>query len=165
MENKMMEIKLAVAAFFSAVATFLGWQGIMAVVWVCVMLIDYISGTCAALKAGDWCSKTAREGLWHKGGMIVVVVVAALADMILGIICQHLPINFQWTSIIMPLVLAWYIITEMGSIIENAVKMGAVVPQWLVKLLRASLKHIDAVGERLEPEEKSVPPEEIGAEE
>lgn len=150
MGNRMMEIKLAITAFFTAIGTFLGWQGIMAVVWVAAMLIDYVSGTCAAMKAGEWCSKTAREGLWHKGGMIVVVVVAAFADLILGIICEHLPIGFSWTSIVLPLVLAWYIVTEMGSIIENAVKMGAAVPGWLVKLLKASVKHIDVVGEQLD---------------
>ena len=160
MENRMMECKVAITAFFTAVGALLGWQGIMAVVWVAAMLIDYISGTCAAMKAGDWCSKTAREGLWHKGGMILVVIVAAGADLVLGIVCQHLPLGFQWVSIVMPLVLAWYIITEMGSIIENAVKLGAAVPQWLVKLLRASLKKVDSVGQSMEPEEKSVPPEE-----
>ena len=162
MENRMMEIKVAITAFFTAIGTVLGWQGIMAVVWVAAMLIDYISGTCAAMKAGEWCSKTAREGLWHKGGMIVVVVVAAFADLILGIICEHLPLGFDWTSIVLPLVLAWYIVTEMGSIIENAVKMGAAVPQWLVKLLKAGIKKIDAVGEQLEGiEEENVPKEEI----
>ena len=161
MENRMMEIKVAITAFFTAIGTVLGWQGIMAVVWVTAMLIDYISGTCAAMKAGEWCSKTAREGLWHKGGMIVVVVVAAFADLILGIICEHLPLGFAWTSIVLPLVLAWYIVTEMGSIIENAVKMGATVPQWLVKLLKASIKKIDTVGDQLEGASTKTVSEEI----
>ena len=155
MENRMMEIKLAITAFFTAAGAVLGWQGIMAVIWVLAMLIDYISGTCAAMKAGEWCSKTAREGLWHKAGMIVVVIVASFADMVLGMICEHLPIGIQWTCIVLPLVLAWYIVTEMGSIIENAVKMGAAVPQWLVKLLKASIKHLDNVGEQLDSENQN----------
>ena len=42
---------------------------------------------------------------------------------------------------IMPLVLAWYILTELGSILENAVKLGARVPKWLTKLL-ATVEHM-----------------------
>ena len=152
MEDYLMQTKAAVAAFFMAIGAFLGWQGIMAVVWVAVMAIDYITGTAAAFKAKEWSSAVARQGLWHKGGMIAVVIVAALADFIMSIICEHLPIGIQWTIIILPLVLAWYIVTELGSILENAVKMGAVVPEWLVKLLKASLKAVDEQGNAIEDE-------------
>lgn len=147
MENKLMTLKAAIAAFFTALGAFLGWQGIMALVWVCCMAIDYLTGTAAACHDGEWSSKTAREGLWHKGGMIVVVAVAAIADGIMAVICANIPIGFEWPVLILPLVLAWYIITELGSILENAVKMGAPVPEWLVKLLKASAKIVDTAGE------------------
>lgn len=150
MENNLVEIKLAIAAFFTAIGTFLGWQGVMALVWVIVMAIDYITGTAAAMKNGEWCSATARQGLWHKGGMLIVVIAAFIADCALSVICDHLPIGIEWTSIVLPLVLAWYIVTELGSILENAVKMGAPVPSWLVKLLKVGLKAIDEAGERIE---------------
>lgn len=150
MEEKLMTIKAAIAAFFTAVAAFLGWQGIMALVWVIAMAIDYLTGTAAAMKKGEWSSAVARQGLWHKGGMIVVVIVAFIGDCIMAVICEHLPIGITWTSIILPLVLAWYIVTELGSILENAVKMGAAVPDWLVKLLKIGLKAIDKVGETIE---------------
>lgn len=147
MENNLMTFKAGIAAFFTALGAFLGWQGIMALVWVCAMALDYITGTAAACYTGEWSSKTAREGLWHKGGMIVVVIVAAIADGIMAVICANIPIGFAWPVLILPLVLAWYIITELGSILENAVKMGAPVPEWLVKLLKASLHVVDGAGE------------------
>ena len=147
MEDNLMGFKASIVAFFTALGAFLGWQGIMAVVWVCAMALDYITGTAAACYAGEWCSKTARAGLWHKGGMIVVVIVAAIADIIMAVICANIPIGFQWPVIVLPLVLAWYIITELGSILENAVKMGAPVPEWMVKLLKASLQFVDGAGE------------------
>lgn len=148
MNESLVGVKAAIAAFFTALAAFLGWKGIMAVVWVVAMLMDYLSGTAAACKAGDWCSATARQGLWHKGGMILVVTVAAVADGVLVLICEHLPLGIDWPAIILPLVLAWYIITELGSILENAVKLGAAVPSWLTRLLKASLKAVEAVGDR-----------------
>ena len=147
MENKLMTFKAAIAAFFTALGAFLGWQGIMALVWVCCMAIDYLTGTAAACHDGEWSSKTARDGLWHKGGMIVVVAVAAIADGIMAVICANIPIGFEWPVLILPLVLAWYIITELGSILENAVKMGAPVPEWMVKLLKAGIKIVADAGE------------------
>jgi toxin secretion/phage lysis holin len=111
------------------------------------MAMDYLTGTAAACHAGEWSSKTAREGLWHKGGMIVVVVVAAIADGVMAVICANIPIGIEWPVLILPLVLAWYIITELGSILENALKMGAPVPEWLIKLLKASLNVVDNAGE------------------
>lgn len=146
MENNMMNFKAALAAFFTALGAFLGWQGIMAVVWVCAMALDYATGTMAACHNGDWSSAVAREGLWHKSGMIFVVIVAGIADCVMAVICEHLPLAMSWPSLVLPLVLAWYIITELGSILENAVKMGAPVPEWLVKLLKASIKVVDGAG-------------------
>ena len=160
MEVKLVEMKAAIAAFFTSIGVLLGWQGVMALAWVAAMAIDYITGTWAAMKNGEWSSAVARQGLWHKGGMIIVVVVSFAADFVMAIICDHLPIGVEWTSIILPLVLAWYIVTELGSILENAVKMGAVVPPWLTKLLKIGLKAIDESGEKLE-EQTAVESEEI----
>lgn len=153
MNDTLVGIKAALAAFFTALGAFLGWKGIMAIVWVVAMLLDYISGTAAACKSGQWCSATARQGLWHKGGMIIVVTVAAIADGVMALICQHLPLGIAWPAIILPLVLAWYIITELGSILENAVKLGAAVPNWLTKLLKASLKAVESIGDNADVED------------
>lgn len=147
MKENLATIKAAIVAGCTALGAFLGWKGVMLLAWVLVMALDYISGTVAACKQGQWSSATAREGLWHKAGMIFAVAVAAIADWIMVLIAQYIPIGIQWPGIILPLVLAWYIITELGSILENAVKMGAKVPGWLVKLLKGSLSAIDAAGE------------------
>ena len=152
MGNYLTEIKIGIAAFFTALSAWLGWQGVMALVWVAAMAVDYITGTAAAMKEGQWSSAVARQGLWHKGGMIAVVTVALLADWALGMLCQHLQLGITWTSILVPLVLAWYIMTELGSILENAVKMGAPVPAWLVKLLKTGLKAVDTAAETLAEE-------------
>ncbi len=144
MEEKLTAFKGAMAAFAMSLGAFLGWQGIMALVWVGAMALDYLSGSMAACRAGQWSSAVAREGLWHKGGMILVVVVAAVADGVMTVLCGNLPMEMDWPGVVLPLVLAWYILTELGSILENAVKMGAAVPQWRVKLLTAGIRAVDA---------------------
>lgn len=148
MNETMVTAKVAIAAFFTAIGAFLGWKGIMALVWVVLMALDYISGTLAARKDGSWKSAVAREGLWHKGGMILVVVVALIADMVMAVALQNIPVvNIAWPDVLLPLVLAWYIITELGSILENAIKLGANVPVWLVRILDASLKIVETAGQ------------------
>ena len=147
MNENLVTIKTAIVAGCTALGAFLGWKGVMLIAWVAVMALDYLSGTMAACKAGEWCSATARQGLWHKGGMLLVVAVSAIADAVMVVIVEYVPIGIQWPGIILPLVLAWYIITELGSILENAVKMGANGPAWLVKLLKASAKIVEAAGD------------------
>lgn len=146
MKETMLAWKAALVVFFTALGELLGWKGIMMVAWVIAMALDYISGTMAACKEGKWSSAVARQGLWHKGGMILVVAVSGMADLVMLIICQHIPVTIPWPGLILPLVLAWYIITELGSILENAVKMGAAVPGWLVQLLEAGAKAMENAG-------------------
>jgi phage-related holin len=43
-------------------------------------------------------------------------------------------------------VLVWYIITELGSILENSIKMGAVVPEWLARGLKITAEALDKAG-------------------
>ena len=147
MNENLVTVKTAIVAGCTALGAFLGWKGVMLIAWVAVMALDYLSGTMAACKHKQWNSETAREGLWHKGGMIAVVLVAAITDWIMVLIAQYIPIGIQWPGIILPLVLAWYIITELGSILENAVTLGANVPSWLVKLLKASADIVASAGD------------------
>lgn len=147
MEEKLLTIKAAIAAVFSALGVFLGWKGIMALVWLVLMALDWITGTAAARKNGTWKSSTARDGAWHKAGSFLVILVAFMADFILSVMLPHIPVlNVAWPEMLAPLVLAWYILTELGSILENAIKLGAPVPVWIVKIFDATLKMVENVG-------------------
>lgn len=147
MNEKLVAIKAAISAALTAVGVFLGWRGVMAVVWIVLMALDYATGTAAAWHSGTWSSTVARDGIWHKGGTILIVAVAAIADGVIVLIGDHLPLGFTWPGLVFPLVLAWYIITEMGSICENAVKMGANVPEWFVRILKIGLRAVNDAGE------------------
>ena len=147
MNEKLVTVKSAIAAALTAVGAFLGWKGIMLIVWVGVMALDYLSGTLAACREGQWSSGIARQGLWHKGGMILVVTVAAIADAVMVMVVTYVPLGMQWPGLILPLVLAWYILTELGSILENAVKMGANVPEFLIRILKDGIRRTESTGE------------------
>ena len=44
------------------------------------------------------------------------------------------------------LVLVWYILTELGSVVENAGALGAPVPAWLARMLVALESGVDRTG-------------------
>ena len=117
-----------------------GWIGWLVVGWVCCMALDWISGSAAAKKNEEWKSSTARDGIWHKAGMILVVIIAAIVDGVLGQIVNNVPgftLPFTYGTMVFPVVICWYIFTELGSICENANKMGATIPNFLISLLSA----------------------------
>ena len=143
-KNIFLAIKAAIAAVCAAFTAAFGWLGWLVVAWVACMVVDYISGSAAAAKAGDWSSEKARAGIWHKTGMIFVVLVAAVTDAVLATLVSNIPgLQIDYSTMVLPLVLAWYIFTELGSIAENAALLGAPVPEWLVKLLAVGKKMVD----------------------
>ena len=146
------KLKAAVAAVTGALTALWGWMGWLAVGWIVCMGLDYLTGSMAAAKAGQWSSGKARDGIWHKCGMIVVVLVAAGADLLLAIVLANLPLvalPVEYTGLVCPVVLVWYIVTELGSMVENAAVMGAPVPKWLGKLLAMGKNAVDAAGDKL----------------
>ena len=144
--------KAAIAAITGALTALWGWMGWLVVGWIVCMAADYLTGSMAAAKAGEWNSARAREGIWHKCGMIVVVLVAAGVDLLLEAALENLPgvqLPFSFGGIVCPMVLVWYIITELGSIAENGVSLGAPMPGWLVKLLKIGKDAVDSAGEKI----------------
>ena len=144
--------KAAAIALIGALTGIWGWFGWLVIGWVFCMVVDYITGSLAAAKQGEWSSAQAREGIWHKTGMIVVVIVAAGADLLISLVLANIPavqLPFDYGGLICPIVLVWYGVTELGSITENAVAMGAPVPGWLTKLLQVSKDAIDSAGDQI----------------
>ena len=144
--------KASVIAVIGALTGLWGLFGWLVIGWVVCMAVDYITGSAAAAKQGQWSSSMAREGIWHKAGMIVVVIVAAGADLLISLVLANIPavqLPFTYSGLICPIVLVWYGVTELGSITENAVAMGAPVPGWLTKLLQVSKDAIDNAGDQI----------------
>lgn len=124
----------------------------MVIFFIACMAVDYLTGTGVAIKTGKWESKAAREGLWHKLGSVIAVAVAGGADLLIGSIINNIPaitLPFEYTVFLSPLVLAWYIITEMGSIVENAGAMGAPIPAFLSKMLAQLHDATENAGDKL----------------
>ena len=159
MENNLMELKVSLIAFVGILTGFWGWMGWLVVGWVLCMVLDYITGCVSACVAGEWSSKRAFQGVFHKLGSMTIVVSAAGLDFLMSAALEQLPIlelPVEYRGLICPIVLVWYIVMELGSICENAVAMGAPVPGFLVKLLAVSKEAVEKVGGEDESEKEEV---------
>lgn len=138
---------VAIITTFFAVHRWWLW---LCIIWIAFMLLDYLTGTFAALKNGAWSSKIAREGLWHKAGELLVALLAIGLDLTILVVSTNMPglqISFQWPCLLSALIFTWYILTEAGSIIENAGELGAPIPKWLAKLIAALKGKVDDAGD------------------
>lgn len=144
--DKINGFKAAVSAVIALFTALWGWAGWLIFLWVAAMGLDYISGTAAAIKRGEWSSTVAREGLWHKLGEILAMLVAALLDIAIGVVLPQIPgipVTLEYTVFLVPLVCVWYILTEAGSVVENVGKMGAPIPGWLRKAIASLRDKVD----------------------
>lgn len=144
-ENIFLAIKAMVVGVAGAFSAAFGWMGWLVLAWVACMIVDYLTGSAAAMATGNWSSAQARAGIWHKGGMVVIVVVSALADGVLGAVINSsgMPLPIEYNNLLCPVVLVWYVLTEIGSVAENATAMGANVPPFLIKILAAAKNTVD----------------------
>lgn len=145
--DKATEIKAAAAAVIAFLTSLWGWLGWAVCIFAAAMLLDWITGSLAARSKGEWSSAVARQGLWHKLGEIVALLVASLCDIAIAIIINSTtaPLfpDIQYHNYLTLIVSIWYIFTELGSIIENAEKLGAPVPSWLLKFIGHMKKQAD----------------------
>ncbi len=145
-------IKAAIVTVFAGISACLGWFGWLVIIFVSSMSGDMITGMMVAAKNNEWSSKVNREGIWRKFGSIVAVLVTAVLDIVIGMVVNNIPsvtLPFTYTVLLCPIVLLWYIIGELGSIIENVGKMGAPVPAFLKKIIAVFKNTVDDVGDKI----------------
>ena len=151
-EETIRGIKAAIAGTLALLTTLWGWFGWLVLIWILLMFMDWIVGTALACKDGRWLSTKLREGIWHKVGMVLTFLISLAADLLIGLTLDHLPmvhLPFHFSVLLSPLVLVWYIVGELGSLAEHAVSTGAPVPVWLLRILEAGRKAVDAAGNQV----------------
>ncbi len=115
---------------------------ILAALVFIMICLDYLTGSIAARKNGTWSSKIAREGIWHKVGIMIALMLSVLLDVVVLVASRsvlNLPIAFY--GLFAPLVALCYTLTEFGSILENLHKMDVYVPSFLMRGF-ASIKNV-----------------------
>jgi len=134
MEERVKRLRAALSALVAALTALWGWFGWLILGWGAAMALDVLTGMAGACARGEWSSKTARQGLWHKAGSLAAVTAAGVLDLVLGLLGRTLPaepLPFRYTVFLCPLTVVWYLLSEVGSVLENVGAMGAPIPGWL----------------------------------
>lgn len=127
---------------------------ILCILLVC-MVIDYITGMLASKVEAiahpndpeyGWNSKKGAIGIIKKFSYACVITVAIVLDYIITVVAGKLGYNIPATAFFGLLVSVWYLLNELLSIVENAGRMGADVPEWLSKYISVLKNKIDDSG-------------------
>ena len=107
-------------------------DGIIFGVVFCLMVLDFLSGTIGALAAGNWNSKTMRQGLLHKCSLLLCVVLGVVLK-------QYLDLGISIPAY--QSICVYIALMETGSIIENICRANPdIVPEKLKSVLGLSGK-------------------------
>lgn len=119
------------------------------------MAIDYVTGMLASrVESIDhpsdptygWNSKKGAKGIFKKVAYVCVIAVAITLDYLIVKLAGQIGFDAHNSAFFGLLVTAWYILNELLSIIENAGRMGANVPEWLAKYIAVIKDKIDKEG-------------------
>ena len=155
----MQNILYTVQAVASAVVAWLLARMGLLFYAVCIlagaMVLDYLTGMLAAKREAiehpddpsyGWSSKKGAEGIIKKVGYLCIIAVAMIVDYVILNVAAQIGVTIQVKAFFGLLVAVWYILNELLSIIENAGRMGAPVPEWLSKYIAVLKNKIDDQG-------------------
>lgn len=118
-----------------------------------MMVLDYITGMLASKaeaidhpgdSAYGWSSRKGSKGIIKKVGYLCVIAAAMVVDYIILNVAKEIGITMPTKAFFGLLVAIWYLLNELLSIIENAGRMGANVPEWLRQYIAVLRDKIDA---------------------
>ena len=117
-----------------------------------MMVLDYIPGMLASKNEaidhpGDagygWSSSKGAKGIIKKVGYLCVIAAAMVVDYVIVSVAGGLGMQVSAKAFFGLLVAVWYLLNELLSIIENAGRMGANVPEWLRSYIAVLKDKID----------------------
>lgn len=145
-------IKTTFSILLSFIGNKLGIMGPALLLFILLMILDYISGMLAsraeALKYPNnpkygWSSKKSIIGIYKKIGYMTTILVAIYSDYVIFNLLEEIGIPYNIKTIFGLLVTIWFIINELLSILENAERMGVKLPKFILNVLTNIRDDID----------------------
>lgn len=155
MGEKINEIKITIVGVIAVIYAFLvnifGAFTPLLIITVVAMFADLITRMYAAKVLPDEKieSKLIMQGIYKKIGMCMLIVLALMVDKALLIITQALNINIVSKVIFTALVMAWLLVRELISNLENLQHAGIEIPTFLSKILGIAKKRVDGTADTI----------------
>ena len=159
--NTVKAVTMGIGGMVSAAAAWLfARMGILMYILLILavaMAVDYLTGMLASkTEAIDhpedpsygWNSKKGAKGIIKKVGYLCIIAVAVMVDWLILHAAADIGIEITLKAFFGIMVTVWYLLNEALSIIENAGRMGAPVPDWLKKYIAVLKDKIEQKGEQ-----------------
>ena len=137
--------KLLIAAVLAALGAYLQQLAAPLVVLAAVMLLDYVSGICAAWYTGTLDSRIGIMGIVKKVCYLLIVAVGMVLDYLIQVLGDRMGVALEGIYFVGLLVIIWLIINECISILENVDEMKLPVPGFIRSLLKRLKRHAEDV--------------------
>lgn len=140
--NKVNVVGGAIVAFLAAI---FGQYWFLFAGLMVFNIVDWLTGWYYAYANGLESSKVGAKGIVKKVGYWVIIGIAFYIALAFGKLGELIGVNLGFSIYIGWFVLANYLVNELRSILENAVKLGWNAPEFLIKGLEIADKAIDKV--------------------
>lgn len=101
-----------------------------------VMLVDWGTGLAKAWYKAELCSRIGVKGIIKKVGYLVIVGVGMVLDYLLREALHSVGVSVTVEYTVALIVIVWFIVNELISILENVAAIGAPVPAFILKLVK-----------------------------
>lgn len=152
MDKYVLGVQGGITAAFAWLSVKLGSLGPALMCLLALEALDFVSGMVASKREAvehpddptyGWSSKKGAKGIEKKVGYLLVIASALVLDYLIVHVASQIGINATARGLFGTLTTVWYILNELLSIVENAGRMGAPVPEWLSKYIATLKAKID----------------------
>ena len=113
------------------------------IILIIAMVLDYISGIIKSYETNTLSSKVGAKGIIKKFSYFLVIVISFIIDFIL---CNYTlnEINIYY-PIISEIIIAWFVINEVISILENVSEIGVPLPKFIINITSHLKNNLDNI--------------------
>lgn len=137
----------------------MGALGYLLLIFTITMILDYVSGIIASKKESiehpnskkyGWSSKKGTLGIIKKFGYIMIVFSTMLVDCMICKMAGCINVKMPTSTFFSTIIVIWFILNEILSIIENAGRMGVKnIPKFFTKLICALKNTVEKEADEL----------------
>lgn len=113
------------------------------IILIIAMVLDYISGIIKSYETNTLSSKIGAKGIIKKFSYFLVIVISFIIDFIL---CNYTlnEINLYY-PIVSEIIIAWFVINEVISILENVSEIGVPLPKFIINITSHLKNNLDNI--------------------
>lgn len=152
-------LKFLGAFLLGMIASFCKQYGLVIALVLVLIVMDCITGLIKAKVTGEkWDSKKGTKGFWKKMALICALFFGVALDAVIPFVLQlGLDVSLPFNAPFGLIVGAYIILNESISICENLYAANqAIIPGWIVRLLKIAGNAIDAGNDKEEKQHESM---------